>query len=273
MLLSRRTLVTTAVQSVVGASVGGFAYGESYERYQLGLTHTELPVSGLDRALDGVRIAFLTDLHHSLAVPASLIRRAVTMTSAATPDLVVLGGDFVSFGDRAFVEPVAELLGPLSAPHGVFAVLGNHDEERPTTAALTRRGIVVLNDRWTRLTVKGAALDLAGVRFWTRRRDVVAALRGIGPSAVLLAHDPRRIEEAAQLDVGGVLSGHTHGGQIVLPGLGAIAARRFPVAAGRIRRDDTWLFVSRGIGTTYVPVRLGCPPEVALVTLRRQANY
>jgi hypothetical protein len=87
---------------------------------------------------------------------------------------------------------------------------------------------------------------------------------------LLLAHDPRRLTEAAVLGIPAVLSGHTHGGQIVLPGLGAIAARKFPVRAGNGERGATSIFVSRGIGTVYVPVRINCPPEVALVTLRRR---
>jgi predicted MPP superfamily phosphohydrolase len=88
----------------------------------------------------------------------------------------------------------------------------------------------------------------------------------------LLAHDPRRIVEAAALGVGVVLAGHTHGGQVVLPGLGAIAARKFPVAAGRLRLKATEMFVSRGVGTVYLPVRVNCPPEVAVLTLRRPAS-
>ena len=85
---------------------------------------------------------------------------------------------------------------------------------------------------------------------------------------VLLAHDPRRLAEAVALDIPLVLSGHTHGGQVVLPLVGAVAAQKFPVVAGVGRRDRTTMFVSRGIGTVYVPVRVNCPPEVALLTLK-----
>ena len=84
---------------------------------------------------------------------------------------------------------------------------------------------------------------------------------------MLLAHDPRRLAEAAALRIPLVLSGHTHGGQVVLPVIGAVAARKFPVVAGVARQDETTIFVSRGIGTVYVPVRINCPPEVALLTL------
>jgi hypothetical protein len=85
---------------------------------------------------------------------------------------------------------------------------------------------------------------------------------------ILLAHDPRRLTEAAALGVPLVLSGHTHGGQVVLPLVGAIAAQKFPVVAGPGHRGKTTMFVSRGVGTVYVPVRLNCPPEVAVLTLR-----
>ena len=169
---------------------------------------------------------------------------------------------------------MAELLRPLDAPHGVFAVIGNHDEERSVSAALGRNGFAMLLDAWTRLEIKGARLDIAGIRFWTRRGDEIArALRGIGSTALLLAHDPRRLREAAALNVGGVLSGHTHGGQVVLPVVGALAARKFPVASGLAHQDNTSMFVSRGIGTVYAPVRIGCPPEVSIVTLRRKAGF
>ena len=85
---------------------------------------------------------------------------------------------------------------------------------------------------------------------------------------MLLAHDPRRIVEATALNVPLVLSGHTHGGQVVLPLFGAVAAQKFPIAAGLLRREKTTLFVSRGVGTIYVPVRINCPPEVAVLTLQ-----
>ena len=87
---------------------------------------------------------------------------------------------------------------------------------------------------------------------------------------ILLAHDPRRLTEAAALGVPLVLSGHTHGGQVVLPVVGAVAAQKFPVVAGIGRRDRTTMFVSRGVGTIYVPVRINCPPEVALLTLQSE---
>jgi predicted MPP superfamily phosphohydrolase len=274
MRVSRRALLKTAAIAGVGAGTGAASYGALFERHALELTSAELPVSGLPPALDGLRIAFLTDLHHGLFVPPTDIERAVALALRTAPDLIVLGGDYVTSADRTFMEPVAELLSGLHAPHGVFAVLGNHDDDREMPAALSRHRVSVLRDQRTALTVRGERLDLAGVRYWTRRpADIARILKGAGDTVLLLAHDPRRLIEAAAYDVGGVLAGHTHGGQIVLPGVGALAARKFPVPFGLASRGNTSMFVSRGIGTVMIPVRLNCPPEVALVTLRRRADF
>ena len=269
MLLSRRAAIKGLAAAGLGTFSGAAVYGVAYERHQIGVTQVVLPVLGLPSALDGLRVGFLTDIHHSQMVPADDVAHAVQLTMAQTPDLVVLGGDYVTFGDRTFVEPVAELLAPLRARYGVFAILGNHDDDRDMPAALEARHIEVLKDARTRVQIRGEPLELAGVRFWTRKaEDVARVLRKSAEPVLLLAHDPRRIAEAAMLKVPAVLSGHTHGGQVVIPGVGAVARRRFPVLAGLGSRGRTSIFVSRGVGTVYVPVRINCPPEVAIVTLK-----
>ncbi len=273
MLLSRRAAIKGLLATSVGALTGASAYGVAYERHRIGVTEASLSVSGLAPALDGLRIGFLTDIHHSSTVPADDVSAAVQLTLAQQPDLIVLGGDYVTFGSRAFVGPVAELLSPLRAPHGVFAILGNHDDDRDMPAALAAQRIEVLKDARTRLEIRGERLELAGVRFWTRRPgDVARVLRRASDTVILLAHDPRRLAEAAALNVPAVLSGHTHGGQVVIPGVGAVARRRFPILSGLGSRENTSIFVSRGIGTVYVPMRINCPPEVALLTLKRRSE-
>lgn len=273
MAITRRAALKGVLATTVGALAGTGVYGVAYERHDLGLTEAALPVSGLSPTLDGLRIGLLTDVHHSRMVPADDVIRAVRLLMNARPDLIVLGGDYVTWGERAYVRPVAELLAPLSAPHGVFAILGNHDDDRDMPAALIAKGFTVLKDQRTRITIRDEGLDIAGIRFWTRRAvDIARALRGAKDTTILLAHDPRRLTEAAALNVPAVLSGHTHGGQVVLPGIGAIARRRFPVIAGLASRDNTNIFVSRGVGTVYVPVRVNCPPEVAILTLRRRSE-
>ncbi len=268
MAISRRTLLKTLVATGIGATTGAGAYGALYERDAIGLTSVEVPVADLPPGLAGLRIGLMTDVHRSRWVSAEDVTAAVTLLLAAAPDLIVLGGDYVTWGDPAFVGPAAEALSALSAPHGVFGILGNHDSDREMADALSDKRVQMLKDARTRLTINGEPLHLAGLRYWTRRpADIASVLRGATGTVVLLAHDPRRLRDAAALNVPLVLSGHTHGGQVVLPGIGPLAARRFPIVSGIGRQGRTSIFVSRGVGTVYVPIRINCPPEVALVTL------
>ena len=272
--VTRRDFIRSATAISVGSLAGAGAYGAAYERHQILLISRDVSVRGLPPALDGLRVGMITDVHHSAVVSADDVTRAVTLLKDASPDIVVLGGDYISFFDRTFVAPVAELLAPLAnAPQGSFAVLGNHDDEKEMPAALVARGFTVLKDQRTSLTVRGERLDLAGIRFWTRSpAEIGAVLKGTGGTTLLLSHDPRRLTEASQLDVQLVLSGHTHGGQVIIPGIGAVAGRKFPVLAGYAMKDNTALFVSRGVGTVYVPVRINCPPDVAVLTLRAEQS-
>jgi len=271
--VSRRDFLHSATVVTTGALTGIAAYGIAYERHLLHRIVRDIAVRGLPPALDGLRIGMITDIHHSADVTAAEVEQAVALLKEAAPDVVMLGGDYVSFFDRRYVGAVADLLAPLAgATHGSFAVLGNHDDEREMPAALTAKGFTVLKDQRTELRVRNERLDIAGIRFWTRATSEVAeVLKGAGPTTILLAHDPRRLVEAAALDVRLVLSGHTHGGQVVVPAVGAIAGRKFPVLEGYAVRENTALFVSRGVGTVYLPVRINCPPDVAVLTLRPAA--
>ena len=270
---SRRDVLNALAAAGIGAATGAADHGYVYQRHNLMVTRETIQVSGLATALSGLRIGILTDLHRSFTVSHEMAEGAVSTLMAERPDLIVLGGDYVTWGDRRYVGPAAEALAPLTAPHGVFAILGNHDDDRDMPAALTARGLHVLRDARTRLQIRGEPLDLAGIRFWTRKvGDIARVLRGASANLILLAHNPSRLPEAVALGVPLMISGHTHGGQIVLPGLGAIAAREFPVVAGSARRDGTAVFVSRGVGTMYIPVRLNCPPEVAVITIEPVTN-
>jgi predicted MPP superfamily phosphohydrolase len=272
-LITRRTLLKGLVATGVGAATGASAYGFLYARHQLGVTRESIGVSGLPTALDGLRIGLMTDIHRSRWVSREDVSDAVTMLMAERTDLIILGGDYVTRLDRQYVGPAADALAPLSAPNGVFAILGNHDDDHDMPAALAKNGVQVLKDARTHLTINGEGVELAGIRYWTRRMvDLAAVVRGSTGPVILLAHDPRRLTEAAALNIPLVLSGHTHGGQVVLPGLGAIAAQKFPVVAGAGRLRRTAMFVSRGVGTVYVPVRINCPPEVAVLTLHPDAT-
>lgn len=273
MELSRRAALRGLLTAGVGVVTGAGAYGFMYERHQIQLARASLPISGLPPSLVGLKIGLVTDLHHSETVPREDVERAVRLIMSASPDLIVLGGDYVTWGDRRFVTPAAEALAGLQAPHGIYAILGNHDDDKDMPAALRKQGFSVLKDARTRVVVRGEGLELAGIRFWTRKPgEIVRVLSGASGTTILLAHSPWRLVEAAALDVQLVLSGHTHGGQVVLPGIGPVTARRYPVVAGLGHRDNTTIFVSRGVGTVYVPYRLNCPPDVALLTLERRSE-
>jgi len=268
MAITRRAALKTLAASGLGIVGGTGVYAYTYGRHALDVTRTSIPVAGLPPALHGLRIGLITDIHRSRWVSHEDVANAVMALLAEHPDLVVLGGDYVTWGDPDYVGPSSEALSPLAAPHGVFAILGNHDNDHDMPPALARYGIQVLRDARTRLTIRNESLDLVGIRFWTKRAsDIARVARGSGPMTILLAHDPRRLTEAAELSIPLVLSGHTHGGQVVLPVVGAVAAQKFPVVSGVGRRGRSAIFVSRGLGTIYVPVRVNCPPEVAVLTL------
>lgn len=267
--MTRRALLKTVVSTGIGMTAGTGAYGFLYERHAVELTRTTITIRRLPPALNGFTIGLLTDVHRSRWVSAEAVAEGVAVLMSARPDVIVLGGDYVTWGDRRFVGPSAEALQGLSAPEGVFAILGNHDDDHDMPAALAAHDVQVLKDRRTALKIRGETLELAGIRFWTKRAaDIASVIRGATGTVILLAHDPRRLTEAAGLGIPLVLSGHTHGGQVVLPGLGAIAAQKFPIIAGLAQQADTTIFVSRGLGTVYIPLRVNCPPEVALLTLQ-----
>ncbi|MEO8682981.1 MAG: metallophosphoesterase, partial [Vicinamibacterales bacterium] len=203
MAVTRRVLLQSLAATSIGALAGVGAYGAAYGRHQITRIIRDLPVRGLPAVLDGLRVGVITDVHHSSTVPPDDVVRAVSLLREAAPDLIVLGGDYVSFRDHTYVGPVAELLAPLAhAPQGSFAVLGNHDDDREMPAALAAQGFTVLKDQRTALTIRGERVDLAGIRFWTRTiGDIAKVLKGTGGTTLLLAHDPRRLLEAASLDV------------------------------------------------------------------------
>jgi predicted MPP superfamily phosphohydrolase len=267
--VTRRTVLKALAATGAGAIAAPAAYGYLVGRHELEVTRASVPVVGLPPALAGLRLGLLTDIHRSYWVSHDDVTRAVNALMLERPDLIVLGGDYVTWGDRDYVGPSADALASLAAPAGVFAILGNHDDDHDMPAALGRKGVQVLKDARTRLKVRREPLDLVGIRFWTKKQvDIAALTRDSAPATILLAHDPRRFTEAAALNIPLVLAGHTHGGQVVLPIFGAVAARKFPVVEGLVRRERTTMFVSRGVGTIYVPVRVNCPPEVAVLTLQ-----
>jgi predicted MPP superfamily phosphohydrolase len=226
-----------------------------------------------------LRIGILSDLHAAWPMmPVARVRRIVGRLLAARPDLVLLPGDFVSthtrFVRRIAIEPVAQALGGLVQAVPTFAVLGNHDwyygGER-VAAVLRRHGIEVLRNQATKVPLAGgvwiAGLDDA----WTGRADLAGTLRQVDGQApvILLSHVPDPFRGVPP-EVALTVAGHTHGGQICLPGFGPLRTHtRLPrrLAYGLSQEDGRHLYVSGGVGTTALPLRFARPPEIALLTL------
>jgi len=250
----------------------------------------DVPIPNLPRALDGLRIGQICDLHLGPATPLSRVEQAVTLINAEAPDLVALTGDFVD--DPLHIIGYAEVLALSQSRLGCFACLGNHDlyHNADTIAApLQASGIKVLRNQYQLVTVGGAQLCIVGiddigtnalnVRHVEPADDLTAALAGSPFSdviRVLLAHNPDFVmepvfaRETARRPIQLVLSGHTHGGQVQLPLIGApfLPSRYGQMfSGGLVQVAGTQVYVSRGAGASW-PVRFNCPPEVNVLTLR-----
>lgn len=273
----------------LGRSWARVSYGFRIEPTWLELNHCDVPVRGLPEAFAGFRIVHLSDFHCSPKVSPAYLHEAVDLAQAQQGDVVVLTGDFVHRGYR-YIDPVAEVLSRLSAPCGVYAVLGNHDYSvrnalgyrryrhlyRAVSEALTARGIHVLHNENILLRRQGAGLHLIGVEdLWSRACDVEAGFASLDPSVpcIVLAHNPHTVEHLNGCRCDLMLSGHTHGGQVHVPGLGRPAlsrkARRF--AAGLYRHRDTYLYVNKGVGFGF-RFRYGARPEVAVLYLQNTSE-
>ena len=280
----RQFLYAGAVALAGAASLGIDGYIESY---RLQLKRIDIPLRGLPHEFDGFTIAQLSDFHYEEGFSAVPIRRSVDLVNNLHPDLIVLTGDFVTvplvkLGSRAAHEaaktvfPCAEILHHMQARHGSFAVLGNHDAySNPAlvTDALRSQGIPVLKNSCVPIEQGSARFWLAGVDDALEARpDLGATIQKIpsGEVIVLLAHEPDFAEESALTPVDLQLSGHSHGGQIWIPGIGAPwlppLARKYP--RGLYKVGNMTLYTNIGIGTIRAAIRINCVPEVTLITLR-----
>lgn len=273
--MNRRTFFkTTAACALAGATAAtcyGFAEAGGFQ-----ITRPTLPVANLPLAFDGMRVAFLTDLHHGPYTDLAQLTSAVRSTLSLQPDLILLGGDYC-LREAKYIRPLFEVLRNLSAPLGVFGVLGNHDYAlgpEETRREMRRAGIRELTNDGVWLTRGGERIRLAGVDdLWWGKPDAEVAVGDATPTdaCVLVSHNPDFAESLNDPRVGLVLSGHTRGGQVALPGMvNPFIASRYgnKYAQGVVEAPAVRVYVSRGLGSIGVPVRYNCPPELTLLTLR-----
>jgi uncharacterized protein len=276
--LTRREFLRAAASVPLLAVSAASVYAGLLEPYSYEVRETEVYVRDLPAAFDGFRIAQITDVHHSRIVTIEEVQRVVEMATAARPDLIALTGDYTT-SYRRYIEPCAEALGALGAPEGVWAVLGNHDhytDPQLTVRALKRQRINVLENANTVIRRGSETLQLAGIGDWTwNRSDWARSLYGIDKRrpTVMLSHQPVVIDLPETLGISLILSGHTHGGQVSLPFIGAPLrfGRDFRYVRGLYEKNGTQLYVSPGTGVIGLPVRFGVRPEISILKLKSRA--
>lgn len=291
----RRAIIAAACCAGGAVPLAGAARATVVDPWRLTLRRYRVPIRGLPGAFDGLRIAQLSDTHLCPRTPAAFISEAVELALAQSPDLVALTGDYIS-RSSVYAGPSADLFRPIASSRiPMVGVLGNHDwwhNGVRMSAALRSVGVRMIDNDRVFLTPGreliddprgGDALCLAGLGdLQTDRTDPDAALRAV-PDAmprIVLAHEPdsalsepvlRSIRShAGRFDL--MLSGHTHGGQVSLPLVGPVftASRYGERFAGGVCEGPGFpVVVSRGVGTSVLPVRFGVPPEVVLIELAR----
>jgi len=281
---TRRRFLYTGAAAIAGLSalgVDGFVQSDLPR-----VVRIEIPLARLPQAFDGFTIAQLSDFHYEEHFSVVPVRKAVEIVNGLAPDLIALTGDFVTVpvietpstvGRAAnMAGPCAEMLYNLRAPMGKLAVLGNHDVQAGSTRIAGLLGdhqIPLLRNRSIAVEHGSSRLWLAGVD------DTLLGLPDLGlaiekipasEATILLAHEPDFADESSLSPIDLQLSGHSHGGQIWIPGIGAPwlppMARKYP--RGLYKVGKLTLYTNIGIGTVRAPIRINCPPEITLITLR-----
>ncbi|HEX6717123.1 MAG TPA: metallophosphoesterase [Pyrinomonadaceae bacterium] len=262
--------------------LGGIVFwGFLIEPGRLVVRHEAIQIDNWPPALDGLRIAVLSDIHaDEWFITDKKVRTIVQETNQLQPDLIVILGDYMSSNGRVThrVEPdvFGVILKDLHAPLGVYSVLGNHDwwyNGGKVRKALEQNGIKVLENEAVRVDARGTSMWLVGLAdLWTRPQRIAETIAQVPEREPLIAltHNPDifpHVPERVPL----LLAGHTHGGQIRFPLIGTVVeSSEFGdrYLRGHVVENNHHLFVTTGIGTSIVPVRFGVPPEIVLLTIK-----
>jgi uncharacterized protein len=281
MTLSRRKFLKLSIASVAGTALAGassLAYAYNIEPRWIEIVHLELTLPCLSPAFDGYKLVQFSDIHVDTGKTNDHLHRVVELVNQQRPDAVAITGDFVTHTSAAGIAPaLIEPLRRLQPNDVTVAVLGNHDhwtDPAGVRQVLRESGIIDLSNGVHTLRRGDAAFHLAGVDDYWERQDrldnVLAALPG-DDAAVLLAHEPDYADISAatgRFDL--QISGHSHGGQVVIPFIGPLVlptyAEKYPL--GRYQVGNMIQYTNRGVGTINPSVRFNCRPEITVFTLR-----
>ncbi len=273
--MNRRTFLRRLGWGVGGVLVGGVGIQGAYEKRWFEVTRHQIAIDGLPNAFEGMTISHIADVHHGPYTPIERVSAMVDLAQSTKPDMFVITGDMVH-RESKYIGPVWKQMARLSAPLGVWCVMGNHDHWEgiePSRAAAKMSGISELRNEATALIRGGERLWLAGVGDkWSKDDDVEAAVSDLPENApaIMIVHNPETSDRVTDPRVKFMMAGHSHGGQVVLPILGAVSVpcdRRF--TAGLVKTAAAHVYVSRGLGVVTVPFRLNCRPEIPVYTLTR----
>lgn len=281
--LTRREFLRTAASWALGASLaglGGFGYARGLEPDWLEVRRVRLSLPRLDARFHGYRLAQISDLHLGDWLDRTQLEEVVALVNKQQPDLIAITGDFVTHHAESFATDLVAALNKLSARDGVVAVLGNHDHwSNPDTIrqVLLDSGIFNVSNGARTLERGKALFHVAGVDdVWKKqdRLDVVLGKLPAEGAAILLAHEPDFADTSAatgRFDM--QISGHSHGGQIVIPFLGPPVvpplAKKYPL--GLYKVGTMFQYTNRGVGMVRPHLRFNCRPEVTVFTLESSA--
>jgi predicted MPP superfamily phosphohydrolase len=280
--LTRRRFLQLALAAAAAVPFAASAYGAVAARFRKVVERVTILVKDLPQDLDGLTVVQLSDIHSGMFMPEQEMSEYARIAHELAPDIIALTGDFVATKSSQ-VKPFLSAMKGLKAKYGIFACLGNHDmftaSEEELDRGFERAGIELLRNEHRYLTIGGARLNVIGVDFIEPRRGsagLARVLRDIplDGTTLLLSHNPNTFPDAAKAGIDLTLSGHTHGGQIALNfGDLIIAPARLATMflAGLFKIGESHLYVNRGLGTTGPPIRIGAPPEITHITLRRGA--
>ena len=276
----RRRALAAAGNIALAAPFVAVGYGTFIERTNFHVKDVDIPVPGLAQGLDGLRILQLSDIHMGAFLSERELTKIVDASMEHRAHLAVITGDLISMrGDP--LDACIRQLARVKADAGVFGCMGNHERyalaENYCEEAAARVGIRFLRRDAQMLRFGGAALNLAGVDHQSHhggKEYLVGAeiLKAPGALNLLLSHNPDVLPVAARQGWDLMLSGHTHGGQINVEILDqSISPARFitPYIYGAYRERDTAAYVTRGIGSIGIPTRIGAPPEITVIRLRK----